>query len=270
MSGPTRVAAHRGGSLLWPENSPLAFRSALALGVDLLELDIHLTADGALAVVHDPTLDRTTDATGPVTARTAADLRRVRLRGPDGAVTEERVAMLEDVLTLIGPTRAGLLLEIKGPRPGVAVSWVRRDGAPRPVPGERYDGLEERAAGALRVAGLVERTTVMSFNPEVLTRMRALLPGLRTALLVLATHVETVAARPEDAIDWAVSAGATDVGLQHTLVDERVVAVARAAGVALGAWTANLEPGMRRLVALGVDVLTSDRPDLALAAARGR
>src|SRR6266571_2316494 len=101
-------------------------------------------------------------------------------------------------------------------------------------------------------------------------RLRALLPGLRTALLVLQTHVEAIAARGEDTIAWAVDAGATDVGLQHSLVDERVVAAARGAGLALGAWTVNLEPAMRRLVALGVDVLTSDRPDLALAIARPR
>ena len=270
MSGRTRVAAHRGGALLWPENSLLAFRNALALGADLLELDIHLTADGALAVIHDPTLDRTTDGSGPVATRTAAELRRLRLRGPDGALSEERVPMLEEVLTLLGPARVGLLLEIKGPRPGVAVSWVRRDGAARPVPGERYDGLEERAAGALRAASLVDRTTVMSFNPAVLPRMRALLPGLRTALLVLPTHVDAVAARGEDTIGWAVDAGATDVGLHHTLVDERVVAASHAAGLLLGAWTANLQVVMRRLVALGVDVLTSDRPDLALAATRAR
>jgi len=270
VSGSTRVAAHRGGALLWPENSLLAFRKALELGADLIELDIHPTADGALAVVHDPTLDRTTEATGPVVARTAADLRRVRLRGPDGALTDERVPMLEEVLALLEPARAGLLLEIKGPRPGVAVTWTRRDGAARPVPGERYEGLEELAARALRAAALAERTTVMSFNPEVLARMRALLPGLRTALLVLQTHVEAIAARGEDTIAWAVDAGATDVGLQHSLVDERVVAAARGAGLALGAWTVNLEPAMRRLVALGVDVLTSDRPDLALAIARPR
>lgn len=270
MSRPIRVAAHRGGALLWPENSLGAFRNALGLGVDLLELDVHLTADGALAVLHDPTLDRTTEATGPLAGWSGADLRRLRLRGPDGRLTEERVPMLGDALALLAPTRAGLLLEVKGPQPGVAVSWVRRDGVARPIPGERYDGLEERVADALRAASLVERTTVISFNPEALARTRARLPGLRTALLVLQAHVEAVGARPEETVGWAVDAGATDVGLQHTLVDARVVAAARAAKLTLGAWTVNLEPAMRRLAALGVDILTSDRPDLALEVAGAR
>ena len=71
----TRLAAHRGGARLWPENSLRAFREALALGVDLLELDVHLSADGEVVVIHDPTLDRTTTGTGPVVDRTAAELR---------------------------------------------------------------------------------------------------------------------------------------------------------------------------------------------------
>src|SRR5205823_5346488 len=78
----TRFAAHRGGAALWPENSLLAFRQALALESDLVEFDVHQTADGALVVIHDPTLDRTTDTTGPVAARSAAEVGRPRLKGP--------------------------------------------------------------------------------------------------------------------------------------------------------------------------------------------
>src|SRR5438445_464469 len=78
----TRLAAHRGGARLWPENSLRGFRESLALGADLVELDVHLAADGALAVIHDATLRRTTDRLGRVRTRTAAELRRARLRGP--------------------------------------------------------------------------------------------------------------------------------------------------------------------------------------------
>ena len=69
--------------------------------------------------------------------------------------------------------------------------------------------------------------------------------------------------RPEVSVDWARAAGATDVGLEFTLLDERVVAAARAASLVLGVWTVNDEAAMRRMLALGVDVLTTDRPDLA-------
>ena len=64
------VAAHRGGALLWPENSLLAFRNAVGLGADYLEFDVHLSKDGEVIVIHDPTLDRTTTGAGPVRERT--------------------------------------------------------------------------------------------------------------------------------------------------------------------------------------------------------
>ena len=68
----TLLAAHRGGALLWPENSLLAFRNSVALGADFIEFDVHLSKDGELVVIHDPTLDRTTSGSGPVKGRTAA------------------------------------------------------------------------------------------------------------------------------------------------------------------------------------------------------
>ena len=80
----TDIASHRGGAFLWPENSALAFRQALVLPAEQLELDVHLSADGAVVVIHDATLDRTTDSTGPVRARTLAELRQVRVKGTGG------------------------------------------------------------------------------------------------------------------------------------------------------------------------------------------
>ena len=76
----TLIASHRGGALLWPENSPTAFRETAALPVDQVEFDIHPTADGEIVVIHDATLDRTTTGTGPVAARTLAQLRALSLK----------------------------------------------------------------------------------------------------------------------------------------------------------------------------------------------
>ncbi len=256
------LAAHRGGAALWPENSLHAFRQALALGSDLLELDVHLTADGEVAVIHDPTLDRTTDAAGPVARRTAAELARVRLKGPDGALTDGRVPLLDDVLALVAPSRAALLVEVKGPEPGFGVRWERREGRVHAVPGPRYEGLEALVLAKLERAGLAARATVMAFNPDVVSRVRTLVPRQRAALLVAVCHVEQAEARPEDTVDWALRAGATDLGLQHALASAEVVRAARAAGLVLGVWTVNDEAAVRRLVELGVDLITSDRPDL--------
>ncbi|MBI2555390.1 MAG: glycerophosphodiester phosphodiesterase family protein [Candidatus Rokubacteria bacterium] len=84
----TLLAAHRGGAQLWPENSLLAFRNAIALGADFLEFDVHLSKDGEVVVIHDPTLDRTTTGSGAVKGRTIAELKALRLKDRAGAVTE--------------------------------------------------------------------------------------------------------------------------------------------------------------------------------------
>ena len=262
MSPATRLAAHRGGAALWPENGLGAFRNSIALGVDLLELDVHLSADERVVVIHDPTLERTTDGHGPVAARTAAELARVRLRDPEGAVTQEHVPTLEEVLEVVVPTRVGLLLEVKGPTPHVNVLYERHGEDVRITPGPDYPGLVDRTLALVRRAGLLERVNVMGFNPDVVTRTRALEPGVATTFLVGGGHVRLVQARPEAAVEWARRFGASDVGVQHTLADRPLMAAARAAGVRVGVWTVNDEPAMRRVIELGVDVLTTDRPDV--------
>ncbi len=250
----TRIAAHRGGAALWPENSLLAFQSAIALGSDLLEFDVHLTRDRTVAVIHDATLERTTNGTGPVAALTAAELRRLRLRGPGQNLTAEPVPMLDDLLNAVAasPRPVGLLVEVKGPATGV-----------------RYEGLEELILAALARAGLQAQASLMAFNPDVIARVRTLAPRARTTLLVERDVVERAGARPEQTVDWAVAAGVTDLGLEYTLADDRVVAAARAANLTLGVWTVNDATSIRTMLALGVDIVTSDRPDLAKRVQRG-
>jgi glycerophosphoryl diester phosphodiesterase len=256
--GRPRLAAHRGGAGLWPENSLGAFAGALSLGIDLLELDVHQSADGEVVVVHDPTLDRTTEGAGPVRALPAATLRTLRLRGRDGTLTDEHVPMLDEVLSLAVRTGAELLLEIKGPGFGV------RYGPGAAVRGPVYDGLEARVLRGLEAAGMLTRTTVMAFNPAVIETVRALAPSQRTTLLVSRAAVESASAGAADVIGWARRLGVTDVGLEHTLIDADLVSAARAGGLRVGAWTPNDEPALRRLFDLGVDLITTDRPDLAL------
>ena len=240
-----RVAAHRGGALLWPENSLGAFRRALALGVDYLETDVHLTADGEVVALHDATLDRTTTATGAVRRSTAATLAPVRLRDRAGAVTDEPVPSLADVLALLAPSRAGLLLEIKLDERGL-----------------RYPSIEETIIGQVRARDLAARTIVMAFEPDTVARVRELDPTLRTVLLVgspLARRRQAAAG-----VRRAAELGAWGAGLQHRLLDAAVVAAGRAAGLALAAWTVNETTDLRRIIGLGAEILISDRPDLAL------
>jgi glycerophosphoryl diester phosphodiesterase len=246
--GTARVAAHRGGSLLWPENSLLAFRNAIALGVELLETDVHLTADGEAVVLHDPTLDRTTTGRGAVRDLRLGDLAAVRLRAADGTPTGETIPTLAQVLDLVaGAPGVGLLLEIK-------VDAARG----------RYPGIEEKTLALVRARGLLERTPIMAFQPETVRRLRELEPAARTVLLVSRGRTERERASPAEAVRLTREAGAAWLGINHRLLDADVVAAARRAGVGVAAWTVNQEADIRRVLDLGVDVVISDRPDLAL------
>jgi glycerophosphoryl diester phosphodiesterase len=247
----TRVVAHRGGAALWPENSLLAFRSALALGVDALELDLHLTADGEVVVLHDPTLERTSTGRGAVRDARLADLASVRLKTPEGAATVERVPTLAQVLDLVAQSSSELLPEIK-------LDAHR----------QRYDGIEEKVLALIRARGLLARTTIQAFQGDTIRRLRELEPAARTMLLVGRGDVGRDRARPAEAVRRARELGATDLGVNHRLIDADVVAAARAAGIRLAAWTVNDETDIRRMIDLGVDLVMSDRPDLAKRLAR--
>jgi glycerophosphoryl diester phosphodiesterase len=243
---PPLVAAHRGGAALWPENSLTAFRGAIALGVDALEFDVHLTADGEPVVIHDATLDRTTTGSGPVRAMTTAELRTVRLLDRAGMPSEERVPSLAEVLDLAMPSSAMVLPEIK-------VDLLRG----------RYPEIETRVVGLLLGRGFLGRASVQSFDEATLRRVRALAPGLRTMLLVSRVRVAAQGASGADAVRWVQDVGATDLGVDFRLIDGDLMTAARAAGVRVAAWTVNADDDLRRMAALGVDIVMTDRPDRA-------
>jgi glycerophosphoryl diester phosphodiesterase len=209
---PTRYVAHRGGAAQWPENSLTAFRNAIALGARVLEMDVHQTADGAVAVIHDPTLDRTSDGHGPVARATAADLARARLRGKDGALTDDHVPTLDEVLALVAPAGVAMLVEIK--TPGQDVRYERHGEQAIAVPGPRYEGWSEGAR--LRCgAGMAGRAFVMAFNPAVLAEVRALAPAQRRPCSSIATLEASGARRSTPSRGRAEAAPASSACTTH-------------------------------------------------------
>jgi glycerophosphoryl diester phosphodiesterase len=246
---PPLVAAHRGGALLWPENSLLAFRNAVALGVDYLECDAHLSRDGVAVVIHDPTLDRTTSGAGPVRARALAELLALRLKAGDGSATDERIPTLEEVVALAASGRRQLLLEIK----------VGPDRA-------RYPDIEEKVLAVLDRHGMAPATVVMAFEPPTWRRLRALRPDVRAGALYSRRSLERLGSTLPAELEAARAAGVAFVGLEQRLVTADVVETVAGAGMLLGVWTVNEAPAIRRFVELGVGLVISDRPDLVKAA----
>ena len=237
-----RIAAHRGGAGLWPENSLTAFRGALGLGVDLVELDVHQSGDGEVVVIHDPTLDRTTAGRGPVSRHTVGELAAASLRGGGG----EGVPRLQDVLELLRPTTTGLLLEIKV------------DAA-----GARYPGIEAKVLALLQATGLEARTSVMAFEWQSLERLRALSRTVRLTGLLGARAAARLGG-PAGAARRLVALGANDLGIERTLLTPEAVTAVHGSGLTVGVWTVNAPGELERALAAGVDYVTTDRPDLAL------
>ena len=160
------VIAHRGYSCAAPENTLAAFEAALRAGADLLELDVRLDADGVPVVLHDDTLDRTTDSRGAV-----GDLGSTDVRAADAGAwfapvfAGQRVPTLREVVDLVARyPRAGLLVEFKG-------AW-----GPAAASG---------AVGSLRTAGVAGRSIVQSFERSTVAALRDVAPDVRRALLVL-------------------------------------------------------------------------------------
>jgi glycerophosphoryl diester phosphodiesterase len=241
--------AHRGASARAPENTLEAFRLAVESGAGGLELDVHLTRDGHVVVIHDSTLDRTTDGTGPV-----AEMTLDELRDPDAGHNfspDDGDTLPYRGLGLHIPTLAEVLREF----PGVAVNIDIK--ADRP-------GIEAAVLNVLREAGAEGRVLVVSSRRSAVRRFRRMAEG----------RISTGASRWETGVFYGLSNlrleqllrpayDALQVPVRHRgipLVTRRFVEAAHATGVRVDAWTIN-EPGeMRRLLDLGVDVIMTDRP----------
>jgi glycerophosphoryl diester phosphodiesterase len=234
----TEIAAHRGGALLWPENSRLAFENTTRLAVEQVEFDVHFSADRRLVVIHDATLDRTTDGSGPVCEWNWAALSRLVVRGTGG----QHLLLLEEAIEIFRPTSISLRIELK-PGPGR-------------VP---YPGLPAAVIDTLRQTAMLERSIVTSFQ---LASVREASAAPRRVWLV--TPDLQTDAGVAGLCALATSASIPAIGLRSNRLDPAIAAQVRAAGLGIGAWAVNDEATITRMLDLEVDAFTTDRPDLAL------
>ena len=158
QTGTPLIGGHRGNPAEQPENTLASFASAIELGVDMIECDVHLSSDGELVVIHDHTLDRTTNGTGLVRQHRLAELREL------DAGAGERLPILAEVCELAREGAVGLCVEIKQ----------------IPIP---YPGLEEKLTSQLEDLGMLEQTAVISFHHGSVKRVKELEPRLSTGVL---------------------------------------------------------------------------------------
>jgi glycerophosphoryl diester phosphodiesterase len=237
----TLIVGHRGARNLWPENSLSGFRKLLALPVEAVEFDVHLSDAGELLVIHDPTLERTTDRSGPVRALPTGERERIVLQGSDG----EGIPTLEEVLDVFRDSSIELHVEIKSDAGHVP-----------------YPGLEARAAAALDAAGVAGRAFLTSFDPQVLRTVRRMAPHIRT---LISFHRPSAERRGFEAgLEEALSV-AEVIAVEKSLLAAEWDAITALVPVErLAVWTPNSEEELAFWLGKGLRDVTTDRPDLAL------
>jgi len=230
------VFAHRGASGAAPENTLAAFQAALDAGADGIELDVSRCASGEIVVMHDNTVDRTTDGAGAISDLSLEAMRALDAGswfGPQFA--GERVPLLAEVLDAFGASLR-INIEIKGR-------------------GRRGDGIEGEIAAMVRARGVQETVVISSFSLAALRRMREAAPDLQRALLFVSE-----AAAP---LVWAWArrwAGAHALHPSTAGLDAAWVDRAKSRGYRVNVWTVNDPEVMRRMVAAGVDGIITDEP----------
>ena len=246
------VIAHQGGEGLRPSNTMIAFENAVALGVDVLEMDVHSTSDGALVLIHDDTVDRTTDGTGRVTDFTLAELQQLdagEYWTPDDGATYPyrgqgvRIPTLEEIVTAFPQMKYNI--EIKQVEPSIASSLCE----------------------ALRAHNLTERALVASFHPTAMNEFRAACPEVATSMVedeirpffVLNTLFLGGLYRPPGTAFQVPEYS----GSLHVLTP-RFVRGAHGNNVAVHPWTIDDPADMARFLDMGVDGIITDRPDIMI------
>ncbi len=221
--------AHRGASGSFPENTIRAFLAAVEAGAAMCELDVRLTRDGIPVVIHDETVDRTTDGRGAVAEMTLAEIKHFDAGMRFGArFAGERIPTLAEVFDAL-VNRCGLNIELKA------------------------DAAEKPVCEIVRARGAIEASMVSGFDWEALWRVRAIDPAIRIGVLADKRGDAMLAtARRLDA--WAVNP-------RYNLCTAELVSEAHGHGFKVMVWTVDERAAMRRMIAYGVDGIMTNYPE---------
>jgi glycerophosphoryl diester phosphodiesterase len=237
---PILVIAHRGFSGAAPENTIAAFKKAIDLGVDMIELDIHLSKDGQIVVIHDDTLNRTTNGKGKVTSYTLNELKRLDAGSWFGSqFSGEKIPTLKEVLEL---TRGKMLLTIELKK-GDMGPYTMTD-------------LADRSLQEVEKAGMLNQVIFASFDPSAIDRIRGKNPKIPVALIYNQSWTfpqEVTGGRPVSILSCS-----------GKVLTQTNISNAHQRGMKVMAWTLNTEEHMQRFLNMGVDGIITDYPDFLI------
>jgi glycerophosphoryl diester phosphodiesterase len=229
------VVAHRGASAVEPENTLAAFARAIELGADMSELDVHLSADGHVVVMHNATVEATTDGRGALRDLTLAEIKRL------DAGRGERVPTLQEAVDLVRG-RNGLYIELKGEGTPAAVARLLR--------ANRFTGHGQVIAG--------------SFSPDLAAELKRIAPEIATSLLVgpVLPADELIAMTRAAGADYVHLCWERRAERPHTLLPPELLRALRAAGLGIVLWHEERPEELAVLRTLDVDAICSNAPDL--------
>jgi glycerophosphoryl diester phosphodiesterase len=232
---PLLRVGHRGAKGHAPENTMISFMTGADLGVDAVETDVQLSKDGEVVLIHDHTVDRTTNGHGFVKDMTLAELKRLDAGGwYDPRFSGERIPTLAELLTW-AKDRVGVAVEIKN----------------GPI---YYPGIAEKTIRLVRQHGMERQAILISFDHFVLREAKKIAPEIATGILYVAGLVDAVAA--------ARAALADSLNPHWAYVTPELVRAAHAAGLAISPWNPDDLATLRLLSDVGVDSAGTDYPEL--------
>jgi glycerophosphoryl diester phosphodiesterase len=236
--------AHRGFSGIAPENTLISFQKAIELKPDGFELDVHLSKDGELIVIHDDTVDRTTNGKGKIKELTLAELKKLDAGSWFAQKYQgEKIPTLTEALDL-AKNKTMVMIELKA------------------------EGTAEKSVPLIEQFDMVEQVFVFSFHSEYLKIAKQLNPNLSLLHLFWINPIEKDTLLPHQIINRTLSAYANLIGINGNAVTPRLVDTAHKRGLGLGVYTIEEEKDMRALLELGVDGIVSNRIDRLLKVVR--
>jgi len=215
--------SHRGANAYEPENTLRALKRALEYAVDMVEVDVRETKDGQIVVIHDETLERTTNGRGHVHQTSFSELRKLN------AGKGERIPTLQEVIDLV-KGRVGLIVELKDPR------------------------TTDKVAEILAKNNFVDQTLVTSFIHSAVKTIKELNPQLKTGVIFRSAPI-----KPSQ---LALDANANALFPYHKYVTTRMIDDAHSNHLTINVWTVDTREEIEHYARIGVDGIVTNRPDL--------
>ncbi|MCX7918021.1 MAG: glycerophosphodiester phosphodiesterase family protein [bacterium] len=232
--------AHRGFSGIAPENTLISFQKAIELNPDAFELDVHLSKDGQLIVIHDDTVDRTTNGKGRVKELTLSEIKKLDAGSWfDTKYQGERIPTLAEALEL-AKDRTMVMVELKA------------------------EGTAEKAVPLIEQFDMVDQVVIFSFHSEYIKLAKQLNPNLSILHLFWVNPLEKEVIVPHTIINRTLTAFANCIGINGNALTPKLLHTAHQRGLGVMVYTINEENDIKKMLDIGVDAIGSDRIDRLL------